>query len=146
QRAVAFGREGAFHTDIDEIVVVVADDGDESAGRYALHKLLRILIIRKSGGRRHRSAAERNFAVSFYVYLLAFFYDPAGIRPTVRGFVRQNFYVQRDRFAVRAAIGVRGLCGRWFRGQSRFRRCRVAVLGVDIFLDTFVRSFRRSIG
>src|SRR2546423_184000 len=80
---VARGVELSARADGDEVVVVVADDGDEFAGRLVAHQLLGVNKARQSRRRREIPVAERDAARGGDAQALALPDHQARIRPAV---------------------------------------------------------------
>src|SRR5437899_3216206 len=120
QGTVAGGGEFAFGADVDEIVIVVADDGNQGSGSNVFQKFLRVFERGNAGWSRAMAFAEVYLALAGDAYPLSFFDNPAGICPAVGCIVRKHLYIPSDRFRGRGWIGL--LC----RGAGAF-----CVIGCD---------------
>src|SRR6185295_6602773 len=83
ENSVTLGHEITAAAHENEIVVVVADDRDQSPGRLSAHQLFAILNIGKAVGRRHAIIAETDAASGTYAQPLAATDHQSTVGPTI---------------------------------------------------------------
>ena len=97
--SVALGGELTGGTDINEVVVVVANHGYQGSRRNGPHQLFCVLDVLSAGRAGGAAAAKRNLSAAGYADALALFDDPAGMSPAVCGAIGKYFDVQFDRLS-----------------------------------------------
>ncbi len=97
QCAVSRGDELFGIADKNKIVIVIADNGNQPAGRFIFFQFPGVRQRRDAARRCRAPTAQRYLSLAADSDALSFAHDPTGIRPTVRRVVRQNFHVQFNR-------------------------------------------------
>src|ERR1051325_289649 len=129
ENAVALGCKLAAAAYEDEIVVIVADDGDERAGQLVAHQLLVVWNGRQTGGRGDTPAAEQDAARSRDAQALPASHHQAAIRPPVGRVVAAHARIDlkegrrrggHGRAVARRRRG-RRIGARWARLRARLR-------------------------